>query len=105
MAVSALRRSDSRIFQRCCSSGAAIRSPPVFQIPPRGGAMVRISRSAALLAALCVHMAMPEPTDARAVRYELDREATRISFDASATMGRFSGRAQRVNGWADVGDT
>jgi polyisoprenoid-binding protein YceI len=64
---------------------------------------MRISRPAALFAASMLTAA--SPLTGQAVRYELDREATRISFDASATMGKFSGRAQRVGGWADVGDT
>lgn len=64
---------------------------------------MRIPRPAALFAVTI--LAAASPLSAQAVRHELDREATRISFDASATMGKFSGRAQRFGGWADVGDT
>ena len=45
------------------------------------------------------------PAPAQPVRYELAPAETRVGFDASATMGRFSGRAERATGWADVGDS
>jgi polyisoprenoid-binding protein YceI len=45
------------------------------------------------------------PAAAQPVRHELAPAESRVGFDASATMGRFSGRAERVSGWADVGDS
>jgi polyisoprenoid-binding protein YceI len=37
-------------------------------------------------------------------RFVLDSAATRIWFEADATLGEFKGRAQRFRGWADVAD-
>ncbi|HEX8691988.1 MAG TPA: YceI family protein [Longimicrobium sp.] len=55
---------------------------------------------------LCTAVLLAAAADPAAAqtRYELVPAETRVSFDASATMGRFSGRAQRVSGWVDVGD-
>ncbi|HEU4453079.1 MAG TPA: YceI family protein [Longimicrobium sp.] len=63
---------------------------------------MRISRSIPILA---VSLLAAAPAAGQAVRYELVPGETRVSFDASATMGRFSGTARRTSGWADVGDT
>jgi len=62
---------------------------------------MRISRSVPLIA---ISLLAAAPASAQAVRYRLEPGETRISFDASATMGRFSGRARRTSGWAEVGD-
>jgi polyisoprenoid-binding protein YceI len=66
--------------------------------------MVSPSRAGFLPTCIAVLLAAAAGPAAAQTRYELVPGETRVSFDASATMGRFSGRAQRVSGWADVGD-
>lgn len=68
---------------------------------PSTPAVMRCSLSAVVI----VSVAWAAPVTAQPVRYELAPAETRIGFDASATMGRFSGRASRVSGWADVTDS
>jgi polyisoprenoid-binding protein YceI len=50
-------------------------------------------------------VAAPPAVPLAAARFALDSAGTHIGFEADATLGRFSGRATRFAGWADVSDT
>ena len=54
---------------------------------------------------LLAPLLLGSPARAQTTRYELVPAQSRVWFEASATMGRFQGVAQRVSGWADVADS
>ncbi|HYJ79640.1 MAG TPA: YceI family protein [Longimicrobiaceae bacterium] len=66
---------------------------------------MKSTKAVLALPLLVASLAAPAGGRAQATRYELAPAESRIGFDASATMGRFGGRASRVSGWADVADS